>query len=244
MEQPTNGTPNRAMIIIAHPDDGEYMAAGTLAKWAKAGTEVTYVLCTSGDKGTSDQEIKPEELAATREREQQNAADVVGAKNVEFLRYEDGVLQNTLELRKDIVRQIRKHKPDVIFCQDPTRRYGDTFINHPDHRAAGDAVLDAVFPSARDYHVYPDLIEEGYMPHNTLQVYMGTFGFGDPGNVWVDISETIDTKIDALMEHKSQVGTDEERLQTMRERIKETAAQVGATHAMGHAEGFKYIKLR
>ena len=232
------------MIIIAHPDDGEYMAAGTLAKWAKAGTEVTYVLCTSGDKGTSDPEIKPEELAATREVEQRNAANVVGAKNVEFLRYMDGSLENTLELRKDIVRQIRKHKPDVIFCQDPTRRYGEWFINHPDHRAAGDAALDAIFPSARDYHVYPDLIEEGLMPHNTLEVYMGAFGFGDAANAWVDITDTLDIKIAALMEHKTQVGDDPERLQAIKDRMRETATQVGSTHAMGAVEGFKYIKLR
>ena len=241
MDQPTNGTPKRAMIIIAHPDDGEYMASGTLAKWAKAGSEVIYVLCTSGDKGTSDPKIKPSELAATREIEQQNAANVVGAKTVEFLRYEDGVLQNTLELRKDIVRQIRKHKPDVIFCQDPTRRYGEWFINHPDHRAAGDAALDAIFPSARDYHVYPDLIEEGLMPHNTLEIYMGAGG--DGASVWVDITDTIDTKVAALMEHKTQVGSDPQKLEELKKRLKDNAAQTGAAHAMGHAEGFKYIKV-
>ena len=243
MEQATNGTPKRAMIVIAHPDDGEYMAAGTLAKWANEGSEVIYVLCTSGDKGTSDTEIKPEELAVIREQEQRNAAAVVGAKAVEFLRYEDGVLQNTLELRKDIVRQIRKHQPDILLCQDPTMRYAGSYVNHPDHRAAGDAALDAVFPSARDFHVYPDLIEEGLMPHKTLEVYMGAFG-NDSANVWVDISDTVDTKVAALMEHKSQVGDDPERREMMKQRIKDGSAQLGSAHAIGHAEAFRYIKLR
>ena len=243
MEQETNGSPKRAMIVIAHPDDGEFMAAGTLAKWAKEGSEVVYVLCTSGDKGTSDTEIDPEELAVIREQEQRNAAAVVGAKDVVFLRYKDGFLQNTLELRKDIVREIRRHQPDIVLCQDPTMRYVDRYINHPDHRAAGDATLDAVFPSARDYHVYPDLIEEGLMPHKALEIYMGAFG-NDNANVWVDISDTIDTKIAALMEHKSQVGDDPERLETMKQRIKEGSAQMGAAHAMGYAEGFRYIRLR
>lgn len=243
MEEATNGTPKRAMIVIAHPDDGEYMAAGTLAKWAREGAEVIYVLCTSGDKGTSDPEISPQELAVIREREQRNAAAVVGAKDVVFLRYEDGFLQNTMELRKDIVREIRRHQPDIVVCQDPTMRYVGSYINHPDHRAAGDATLDAVFPSARDYHVYPDLIAEGLMPHKALEVYMGAFG-NDNANVWVDITDTIDTKIAALMEHKSQVGDDPERLENMKRRIHEGAAQMGAAHAMGPAEGFRYIKLR
>ena len=243
MVEETNGSPKRAMIVIAHPDDGEYMAAGTLAKWAREGSEVVYVLCTSGDKGTSDPEIDPEELAVIREQEQRNAAAVVGAKDVVFLRYKDGFLQNTLELRKDIVREIRRHQPDVVVCQDPTMRFVDRYINHPDHRAAGDATLDAVFPSARDYHVYPDLIAEGLMPHKALEVYMGAFG-NENANVWVDITDTIDTKIAALMEHKSQVGDDPERLETMKQRIKEGSAQMGASHAMGYVEGFRYIRLR
>ena len=130
MVESTNGNPKRVMIIVAHPDDGEFMAAGTLAKWARQGSEVYYVLCTSGDKGTSDPEIKPEDLAVIREKEQRAAAAVVGAKDVVFLRYPDGTLQNTLELRKDLVRQIRRYKPDVLVCQDPENRYSDGYINH------------------------------------------------------------------------------------------------------------------
>jgi LmbE family N-acetylglucosaminyl deacetylase len=230
------------MLIVAHPDDGEFMAAGTLAKWARQGSEIYYVLCTSGDKGTSDPEVKPEELAVIREREQRAAAAVVGAKDVVFLRYPDGTLQNTLELRRDMARQIRRYKPDVLVCQDPTNRYSDGYINHPDHRAAGDTALDAVFPSARDYHVFPELIAEGLLPHKTMEVYLGAQDSN--ATVWVDIADTIDVKIAALHEHQSQVGKDPERLKGMADRIKERSAEVGAAHAMSYAESFRYIRLR
>ena len=242
MVESADGNPKRVMIIVAHPDDGEFMAAGTLAKWARQGSEIYYVLCTSGDKGTSDPEVNPEELAVTREREQRAAAAVVGAKDVVFLRYPDGALQNTLELRRDLVREIRRNKPDVLICQDPTNRYSDSYINHPDHRAAGDTALDAVFPSARDYHAFPDLIAEGFMPHNTLEIYLGAQGSN--ATVWVDIADTIDAKIAALREHKSQVGEDPERLQGMADQIKQRSAEVGAAHAMSYAESFRYIHLR
>ena len=237
-----NGKPKRVMIVVAHPDDADFMAAGTLAKWARQGSEVYYVLCTSGDKGSSDQEVKPAELAATREREQRAAATVVGARDVVFLRYPDGALQNTLELRRDLVREIRRYQPDVLLCQDPTNRFSDGYINHPDHRAAGDTALDAVYPSARDYHAYPELIEEGLRPHKTLEVYLG--GAATNSTVWVDISDTIDLKVAALREHASQVGTDAERLATLESRIKERASELGAPHALAYAEGFLYIRLR
>ena len=167
---------------------------------------------------------------------------MVGARDVAFLRYTDGDLQNTLELRRDLVREIRRCKPDILVCQDPTNRFSDSNINHPDHRAAGDAALDAVYPSARDYHAYPELIEEGLMPHKTLEVYMG--GSPATSTVWVDISDTIDVKVAALREHASQVGTDPERLATLESRIKERAAELGAPHALTYAEGFRYIHLR
>ena len=242
MVESRNGNPKRVMIIVAHPDDADFMAAGTLAKWARQGSDVFYVLCTSGDKGSSDPEVNPAELAATREREQRAAAGVVGARDVVFLRYPDGALQNTLELRKDLVREIRRYQPDVLLCQDPTNRFSEGYVNHPDHRAAGDTALDAVYPSARDYHAYPDLIEEGLMPHKTLEVYLG--GSPTTSTVWVDISETIDVKVAALREHASQVGTNPERLATLESRIKERAAELGAPHALTYAEGFRYIHLR
>jgi LmbE family N-acetylglucosaminyl deacetylase len=242
MVESTDGNPKRVMIIVAHPDDGEFMAAGTMAKWARQGSEIFYVLCTSGDKGTSDPEVNPEELAVTREREQRAAASVVGARDVVFLRYPDGALRNTLELRRDLVREIRRYKPDVLICQDPTNRFSDGYINHPDHRAAGDTALDAVFPSARDYHAFPDLIADGFMPHKTMEVYLGAQG--SDATIWVDIADTIDTKMAALREHKSQMGEDPERLKSMADRIKQRSAEVGAAHAMSYAEAFKYIHLR
>jgi LmbE family N-acetylglucosaminyl deacetylase len=238
----TDGNPKRVMIIVAHPDDAEWMAAGTMAGWARQGSEIYYVLCTSGDKGTSDPEVNTEVLAATREREQRAAAAAVGAKDVVFLRYPDGALRNTMELRRDLVREIRRYKPDILICGDPTNRYSDNYINHPDHRAAGDTALDAVFPSARDYHAFPELIAEGFMPHNTLEIYLGAQGSN--ATVWVDISDTIDAKIAALREHKSQVGEDPEQLQSMADRIKQRSAEVGAAHAMSYAESFRYIHLR
>jgi len=242
MDQPNDGNPKSVMIIVAHPDDGEHMAAGTMAKWARKGSEVYYVLCTSGDKGSSDPDVNPEDLAQTREREQRAAAKVVGAKDVVFLKYLDGALSNTMELRRDIVREIRRYRPDVLLCQDPTIRYSDTHINHPDHRAAGDTALDAVFPSARDYHAFPELIEEGFMPHKTLEVYLGAQSSN--ASVWVDISDTIEVKIAALSEHKSQVGEDPVQIEAMASRIKQRSAEIGSAHGMSYAESFKYVHLR
>ncbi len=241
-QESTPYNPQRVMLIVAHPDDGEFMAAGTLSKWAREGKEVVYVLCTSGDKGSSDPSVNPKDLAVVREREQRAAAAVVGAKDVVFLGYEDGTLRNTLELRRDIAREIRRHKPDVVVCQDPTSRFAGSYINHPDHRAAGDTALDAVYPSARDYHAFPDLIAEGHLPHNVREVYMG--GFGGDGAVVIDISDTIDVKVAALMEHKSQVRADDpERANALMERIKDRARQVGEAHAVAFAETFRYIVL-
>ena len=231
------------MVVVAHPDDAEFMAAGTVAKWAREGKDVVYVLCTSGDKGTSDLSVSPADLAEARRREQQAAGDRLGVREVVFLGYEDGVLQNSLGLRRDIVRQIRRFKPDVLICQDPTTRWSaQGYINHPDHRAAGDATLDAVYPSARDPHVFPDLLADGLEPHKVREVYLGGTNHAD---VWVDIGDTIDTKIAALRAHESQVGNgarppDWDIEQVVRER----ARLVAEGQPMEYAEAFKYFKLR
>ena len=238
----TSQNKKRVMIIIAHPDDGEFGAAGTLAKWAREGHEIYYTLCTSGDKGTSDPKITASELTATREMEQQNAANVIGAKGVAFLRHTDGELKNNESLRQDISREIRRIKPDIVICQDPTNRFGDNHINHPDHRAAGDAALDCVYPSARDYHAFPQLIEEGFMPHNVLEVYLT--GQGGTTPTVIDISSTIDIKINALLEHRSQVGTDNpERVEVLTSRVKERANNLGKEFGVEFAEIFRYISL-
>lgn len=231
----------RVMLVAAHPDDGEFMAAGTLAKWAREGKEVYYVVCTSGDKGSSDPTVNPQELARVREWEQQAAASLVGAREVVFLRYPDGVLVNTLKLRRDITRQIRRLKPDMVVCMDPTVMWWERGLNHPDHRAAGAAALDAVFPSSRDYHVFPELIREGLLPHKVRQVCIS--GPGTNSNFFVDITETVDIKLAALKEHKSQMGEDPERLAHFELEIRQWLQQLGSAQGMKYAEGFHRIVL-
>jgi LmbE family N-acetylglucosaminyl deacetylase len=227
------------MVIVAHPDDAEFGAAGTVARWSREGKEIVYVLCTSGDKGTSDPTVTPAELAELRRKEQRNACRVLGVREVIFLGYEDGVLESTLELRRALVRQIRTFKPDVVICQDPTMRWsGQRYLNHPDHRAAGDAALDAVYPSSRDPHVFSELLAEGLQPHKVSEVYMMSYENAD---VWIDISETIDVKIAALREHVSQIGNRADQVESW---VREGAVRQAEGRDMQYAEGYKYIKLR
>jgi LmbE family N-acetylglucosaminyl deacetylase len=227
------------MVIVAHPDDAEFGSAGTVARWAGEGKEIVYVLCTSGDKGTSDTSISPAALAEIRRAEQRNACRVLGVREVVFLGYEDGVLISSLELRRDLVRQIRTFRPDVVVCQDPTTRWsGQRYLNHPDHRAAGDAALDAVYPSSRDPHVFPQLLAEGLQPHKVREVYLMS---QDNADVWIDIAGTIDTKIAALREHASQIR---DRGDQVAQWVREGAERQAEGHGMRYAEGFKYIRLR
>ncbi|MDP8922638.1 MAG: PIG-L family deacetylase [Chloroflexota bacterium] len=234
--------PRSVLVVVAHPDDAEFMAAGTLAKWAREGKDVNYVVCTAGDKGTSDPNMSPAALAEIRRREQRAACDRIGANELVFLGYEDGVLQNTLQLRRDVVRMIRRFRPDVVVCQDPTSRWSaQGYLNHADHRAAGDATLDAVYPSARDPHVFPDLLKEGLQPHKVREVYVG--GTNTP-DVWIDIADTIDAKIAALRAHESQVGPEVRPNRDLDAFIRERAAIVGAPQGLQYAEAFKYFMLR
>ena len=233
------GPGNKIMVVVAHPDDAEFMCSGSIAKWTREGREAVYVLVTSGDKGSPDPSVVPAELAVQREQEQRNVCAILGVAAVEFLRYEDGTVQNTMDLRKDISRMIRKHRPSAVITEDPTVRWSGNYVNHPDHRATGDATLDAVFPSARDYHMFPDLVlNEGLQPHITPHLYLGTFG--GPADVCVDITETMDTKLQALKAHKSQVPQDSPAFD---ESIREMARTTGQAHGMLHAESFKYFFL-
>ncbi len=198
--------PASAMVVVAHPDDAEFMVAGTVAKWARRGAEVTYVVITKGDKGSEDPEMTPSRLTAIREAEQRAAGAVLGVRNFEFMGYEDGYLQHTLELRRDITRLIRKYRPEVVMCFDPTSRFiSDFYPNHPDHRASGDATVDAVFPSARDRLTFPELLTDGLQPHKVKQLWLGNAG---QPNTWVDIAETLDLKRQALLKHPSQLAED------------------------------------
>lgn len=207
MPDDLNGfVPPSAMVVVAHPDDAEFMVAGTIARWARAGCEVTYVIITKGDKGSDDPNMTSERLTAIREAEQREAGAVLGVANYEFMGYPDGYLQPTLELRRDVARLIRKYRPHVLLTFDPTNRFfSDNYVNHPDHRVAGDVALDATFPTARDRLTFPELLVDGYEPWKVRQVWLS--GAAEP-NVWVDIGDTIELKKQALLKHPSQLGPD------------------------------------
>ena len=186
------------MVVSAHPDDSEFGVAGTVAKWVDQGLTVVYIVCTSGDKGTSDRSLTPAKLVEIREKEQCQAAELLGVKQVVFLKYRDQELEDTPEFRRDIVRQIRIFRPRIVVTSDPYRRY----IWHRDHRIVGQVTLDAIFPYARDYHAYPDLIDEGLEPHKVAEAL---FYAAEDINFRSDITATFDKKIAALRCHTSQV---------------------------------------
>jgi len=228
--------PESAMAIVAHPDDIEFSCAGTLARWAQAGARISYVLCTSGEVGIAEAGMSKEKAAEIREAEQRRAAEIVGAQEVIFLREPDGMLQATIELRKKIVREIRRFRPEVVVCGDPTIVWaGDTYINHPDHRAAATAALDAVFPAAGQPNLFEELAAEGLQAHKPRKVYVTTW---DHCDLYVNITTTIDLKIAALRAHKSQMKDwDPEP------RIKEWALERAKGKEMSYAEGFRVITL-
>lgn len=188
-----------AMVISAHPDDAEFGSAGTVAGWTRAGKRVVYVVCTSGEKGTSNRHMEPERLARIREAEQREAAQRVGVETVVYLRYPDQGIEDTADFRKQIVRLIRTYRPQIIVTSDPYRRY----LWHRDHRMVGQVVMDAVFPFARDYLAYPDLIEEGLEPHRVSEVF---YWAAEEVNYRSNIDDTFADKLAALQCHKSQIA--------------------------------------
>ena len=234
----TTTIPRVALSIHAHPDDQEFSVAGTLATWSQSGTAVYSIIITSGDAGSNDpqydEKYKPE-LANIREKEQRAAGEIIGVKETIFLRYPDGTLQPTLELRRDLTRLIRQYKPDVVVTGDPTVRFSGNYINHPDHRVAADVAIDAVFPSAGTLLIFPELLHQGYLPHNVKYLYIHT---NEKADTWIDISTTIDTKIQALKMHKTQLGDwDPEKM------IREWAAATGKEHDLAFAEAYRRIVL-
>jgi LmbE family N-acetylglucosaminyl deacetylase len=199
-------SPQRILVVLAHPDDPEFFCGGTLAFWACAGHEIIYYLLTCGDKGfndSSDPNMTPDALCAIRHEEQQAAADTIGAKAIYWLDRADGYLVPDLELRREIVRIIRKVKPSVLVTCDPQTLFAAYGINHPDHRAAGQAVLDAVFPAAGNKAYFPELITEGLEPHMPREVWVS---LTNQPNTVMDITGTWPTKIQALLQHKTQIG--------------------------------------
>jgi len=229
--------PKSAISIQAHPDDQEFSIAGTLAKWARAGCEITSLILTSGDAGSNAEEkdasYKPE-LARIREAEQLAANAVLGVKNTVFLHFPDGELQPTIEVRKAITREIRRYKPEVALCGDPTVRFfGNDYMNHPDHRAAADAACDAIFPSAGTRLIFADLLAEGFQPHDVNRVYL--WG-SEKQDVWVDTTETIELKIDALRKHVSQLGDWDPS-----DEMRKWGAESGKEHGMSYAEAYRLM---
>ena len=231
--------PQRILVILAHPDDPEFFCGATLARWARAGHEIHYLLLTSGDKGFQDATATAEHICKVRQAEQNAAAAVIGVKSVRFLDLEDGYLVPSIDLRRQIVRVIRQIKPDILVTCDPTHLYaGDYYINHPDHRYAGQVVLDAVFPAADNSFFFPELIkDEGLLPHKLSEVWVSLTG--NP-TVTLDVTNTWEIKIRALKEHKSQIGDPKEFEERMRARKSEKSTEENEYYE----EKFRVIKFR
>jgi LmbE family N-acetylglucosaminyl deacetylase len=236
-EKPPSDRPQRVMVIMAHPDDADFTVAGTVARWAQEGAACIYVLCTDGNKGSDDPAMTPERLAIIRREEQRRALRQLGGHDVWFLGFEDGVLEPTLALRRALTEAICRFRPDTVVCPDPTMRWaGDEYINHPDHRAAGEAALAAIFPSARNRHIFPELFANGLAPHAVATVYLSAALQPD---TYIDITATMDRKLAALAEHRSQF-----RLEEVEPFVRQWGEQNGAVIGVRYAEAFKVIRPR
>jgi LmbE family N-acetylglucosaminyl deacetylase len=231
--------PQRILAIGAHPDDIDFGAAGAIAAWIKDGAHVEYLVITDGSKGSADQTISPQQLVQTRQEEQRAAAQTLGVTDVHFLNYEDGALEITQALKKDIVRVIRLVRPDTVVTLDPTMVYSSQLgiVNHPDHRATGQATLDAIYPLARDHLSFPELFtEEKLEPHKVAHALLIHL---DKQNCLVDISGTLDLKLTALAQHASQF-TDMDKVGDF---VKSLAAELGELANVPYAEGFVRLDL-
>lgn len=232
----TPARPKRALVMVAHPDDAEFICGGTVARLCARGWEVTYCLATSGDKGTKDAEMTSAKLAEIREGEQRDACRILGAKDVIFLRYPDGFLENTHEFRGRIVRLLRELRPDTVITWDGFRRG----FNHNDHRICGIATYDAVFPASRDPLYYPEQIAEGLAYHRVGELLLA--GSEDP-DYFVDVSDYVDTKIEAVLAHVSQVARDQPRDEWVRDYRKRMRQQAETT-GIAYAEAFRRVTFR
>jgi LmbE family N-acetylglucosaminyl deacetylase len=227
------------LSVHAHPDDQEFTVGGTLAKWARAGSAIATVCITSGGGGSNASTpptMTREALVPIREEEQRQACRVLGVGEVMFLGYEDGVLEPSIALRRDLTRVIRRYRPDAVVCGDPTVRfYGTSYLNHPDHRVAADVALDAVFPSAETRLIFPELLAEGLQPHHVSTVFV--FGPTEP-DTFIDIGPVLDVKLAALREHRTQMGEWDPT-----EMITGWARQQGAPRGLRAAEAFRRMVL-
>jgi len=226
--------PRSAVVLFAHPDDAEYMCGGTVAKWAREGVAVHYVVATDGSAGSNEPGVTRDQMRPIREREQLEAAEVLGVRSVTFLGELDGHLEVTLETRRKVCREVRRLRPDVIVAPDPQRLWSGTgYINHSDHKAAGTLALSAVMPDSPTRLMFPELLEEGLEPFDVPGLWLSTM---EP-DTYVDISETIDVKIEALKRHRSQ-GADESEPW-----VRERAQELGAEGGLELAEGFKVFSF-
>ena len=227
----------RILCIAAHPDDHEFTIGGSVAKWAREGREVAFCLVTTGGAGVNEHTPSSEGLIPVREKETRAAAKILGVTELMLLDYADGTLEPTLGMRRDLTRVIRRYRPDIVVCSDPTvRYYGNEYLNHPDHRAVADAALDAVFPSSETSAIFPELLAEGLPPHKVKQVFIA--GALQP-DVFVDIGATLRVKCRALKAHGSQVGKGE----WVDQLLKSWAVRDGKRAGVRHAEGFKRMVL-
>jgi LmbE family N-acetylglucosaminyl deacetylase len=230
--------PSRIAVFCAHPDDPDFSCAASCALWSEMGHTVTYVIVTNGDKGSDDRDLSTADLIATREREQRAAAKVLGVADVVFLGHEDGMVIPNLDVRRDLVRTMRRLKPDVIICDSPTSYFfKDSYINHPDHRAVAVATLEAVFPAAQNHRYFPELLAEGLEPHKVSEVWIDSFDLDT--NTYVDVTGTIDRKIEALKAHVSQ-GIDDPG-----EWLRVWMSENGQKHdpPVEYAESFKVMRI-
>ena len=231
-------TPSRAMLVIPHPDDGESGCGGSVATWVRAGCQVLYVICTNGDKGTADPDITSERLAQLREQEQREAARLLGVHEVVFLAHPDGELEDDRTFRGEVVREIRRFKPDVVLAMDPLRTQSHA---HRDHRISGQVAMDACFPYARDPLHFSEQTRDGLTPHKVESVLL--WGSEAP-DVAVDIADVLDIKLTALRAHASQVSGRSWDLEEFIKRRAQEAAERAQVEGIAYAESFRKISFR
>lgn len=225
----------RVLVVLAHPDDPEFFCGATLAKWARQGREIHYLLLTCGNKGSDDPLMTPDALCATRREEQDAAGAVIGVKDIRILDYNDGELFNTLDVRREIVREVRRVRPQIVVSCDPLNYIRPIGINHPDHRQAGAATLDALFPAAGNRMYFPELLQEGLEPHTPKEIWLSVTL--EP-NVLVNVTGSIHLKIEAIRQHKSQVKNPEEIDKRIRDRLRRPEMDEEF-----YAEGFRVVRF-
>jgi len=230
----------KVLVVGAHPDDNDFGAGATVAKATGRGAEVIYLIATTGQRGSSDENMTPERLSEIRRKEQEEAAKVLGVREVRFLDYVDGELVPDIRLKERVVKSIRQYKPDIVFTMDPSFFYYKSYgmVNHSDHRAIGEATLDACYPLARDLMSFPEHAKEGLNPHKVKELLLHSF-VPENANFYVDVTDTFDMKLKALSLHKSQVGD----MQRVEKRMRDRAEVAGRLARCRYAEAFVRLQL-